>query len=342
MTVVFSDLHLEAKSADVALECLRRVAVVAEQHGDDHIVCNGDFHMARHLLPARLLLDARDIVIGWRKHGIKRADFVVGNHDFVDTSGRNALELFDGLESFVHVHTQPTWTDYGFMLPYRHTNDEIRRALEGAAADSPSSPPTLFGHMGVLGAQMNSLQRDETGFPAEELLSFGFKRVVLGHYHRHGPVMKGVTYVGSPYQVSYAEAGQPKGVCRLHNNVLTHTPWRIGPQHHKVVFDADNPTPLAMPIVEPGDKLWVVVKGQMARTAQAAVQEALKSAGIEPARIDVDYQPEERAARIEVRAEESKAQTALRFVETQDVDPALRAQLTETFNRVVASGPIAR
>jgi hypothetical protein len=90
-----------------------------------------------------------------------------------------------------------------------------------------------------------------------------------------------------------------------------------------------------MPPVRPGDKLWVVVKGQMAGAAQKAVQENLKAAGIAPARIDVDLQPVTKAARIEIRAEESKAALAARYVDTQDIPAEYKAFLHETFRRVV-------
>jgi hypothetical protein len=334
MTIVFSDLHLQPSSAEVALEVLREVAAVAEQHKDGHVVFAGDFFMVRHTLHARLMLDARDAIAAWPSRGVKRFDVVVGNHDCVNLEGRNALELFDGLGSFVRVHTMPTWTEAGLMLPYRHTADELRAAL--ALKRPKGASPTLFGHFGVRGAWMNSLQRDEDGLPAEDILQAGFKTAILGHYHRHGAVVDGVSYVGSPYQVSYAEAGQPKGVCRWDGALLRHLPWDIGPKHHKVVFDADHPQPLAMPKVRSGDKLWVVVKGQLAKAAQATVQEALKNIGLEPARIDVDYQPEERAARIEIQPEEPRRDTALRFVQAQDVGDSYKAMLVETFHRVVA------
>ena len=333
--ILFSDLHLEPKSAETALAVLRHVGEVAEQRKDDHAAFLGDFWMVRHTLPVKLLLEARDEMHRWRERGIRRVDVLVGNHDQVDLSGRNALEVFNGLGDFVRVHTEPGWTDDGFWLPYRHTHEEIRDILTRAMRERGDRPPVLFAHMGLLGSWMNSLKRDDTGFSASEIVQLGFTRVFCGHYHRHTVVQKGVMYVGSPYQVSYAEADQDKGFVAWDGQRTERIPVDIGPKHYKVVFDADHPEALEMPAVRPHDKLWVVVKGQMAGAAQKAVADNLKAIGLEPARIDIDLQPVEQAARIDIRPEETRAQLAARYVDAQEIPAEYKALLLETFNRVI-------
>lgn len=333
--IIFSDLHLEEKSADVALEVLRRIPVAAAAGNESHVAFLGDWWMVRHHIPVRLLDEANAILRTWPDLGIERFDVLVGNHDQYRDDGRNALDVFDGLDGFVHVHSEPGWTDDGFWLPYRRDHDEIRSILKEAVATRGSRPSVLFAHMGIAGAWMNNLMQDEDGFGSDELATFGFKRVFLGHYHRHHMLRKGMVYVGSPYQVSYAEAGQPKGVMTWDGKRAEFHEWGIGPRHHKVVFDADNPAPMQLGNVREGDKLWVVVKGQMAGAAHAVVQDALAKAGLEPARIEIDAQPVEQAARIEVKPGESLADVARRFVEAQDVDPSYKAMLAETFKRVI-------
>lgn len=336
--IIFSDLHLEEKSKAVALDVLRRVPAVCKARNDDHVAMLGDFWNVRHTLPVKLLIEARDIMQSWFENGVSRFDVLVGNHDQVDLEGRNALEVFDGLGDGTFVHTEPGWTSAGFWLPYRHTHDEVRAALTKAAGElGPIAvrPPVLFAHIGLLGAWMNNTKRDDFGFPASEIVALGFKRVFCGHYHRHNTVQKGVMYVGSPYQVSYAEADQEKGVVAWDGTRSEFLPWEVGPKHYKVVFDADHPAAIEMPRVRPGDKLWVVVKGQMAGAAQQAVQENLKALGIAPARIDVDLQPVEQAARIDMRPEETRPALAARYVDAQEIPDEYKALLLETFKRVV-------
>lgn len=336
--IIFSDLHLEPKSAEPALEVLRRIPAVCKVRGDNHVAMLGDFWMVRHTLPVKLLIEAREIMASWFEQGVSRFDVLVGNHDQIDLDGRNALEVFDGLGDGTFVHTEPGWTAAGFWLPYRHTHDEIRAVLTAAAAQIDAThPPVLFAHIGLLGAWMNNTKRDDFGFPASEIVALGFKRVLCGHYHRHNTVQKGVLYVGSPYQVSYAEADQEKGTLAWDGTRTEFLPWEIGPRHFKVTFDADHPAAIEMPRCKPGDKLWVVVKGQMAGAAQQAVQENLKALGISPARIDIDLQPVEKAARIDMRPEETRAQLAARYVGAQEIPDDYKALLLETFNRVVSS-----
>lgn len=333
--IIFSDLHLEPKSAETALEVLRRIPDVCRARKDKHVAFLGDFWMVRHTLPVKLALDARDIMRSWFTSGaVDRFDVLVGNHDQIDLDGRNALEVFDDLGHGTVVHTEPGWTPAGFWLPYRHTHDEIREILRAATATARNEPPVLFAHIGLLGAWMNNTKRDDFGFPASEIVDLGFKRVFCGHYHRHNMVQKGVLYVGSPYQVSYAEADQEKGVLSWDGQRSEFIPWEVGARHYKVVFDADHPAALEMPRVRPGDKLWVVVKGQMAGAAQKAVQDNLTALGITPARIDVDLQPELAAARIDIRPEETRAQLAARYVAAQDIPEDYRALLLTTLATV--------
>lgn len=317
------------------MEVLRNIPKICAMYDDGHVAMLGDFWMVRHNLPVKILLDVRDEIKRWRRLGVVRVEMLSGNHDAITLEhGRNALEVFDGLEDFVHVHSEPEWTEHGFWLPFRPSHDVIRQALQKAIAN-PAGPPTLYAHIGLLGAWMNSLKKDEDGFSASELVAMGWKRVLCGHYHRHHSVMKGVSYIGSPYQVSYAEAGQPKGVVRWDGLTAEFIEWDIGPRHHKVVFDVDHPEALAIPSIRPTDKLWVVVKGQLAAAAKDVVSANLKAIGIEPSRIEMDFQPTESAARIELKAGESRKDTAFRFIEAQDIPPEYRSMLRETFNRVV-------
>lgn len=332
--IIFSDLHVEPKSAATAFEVLRQIPNVCAARDDFYVACLGDFFTTRHAIPVRLLVEVREELLAWKKRGVKRVDVLVGNHDVYDVAGRNVLEVFDHLGGFVFVHSQPEWTVNGFWLPYR-SNEGLRAALAQANVAAHPQVPFLFAHCGIQGAWMNSLKRDDFGLTPEEVLGAGFKRVLLGHYHRHGLVTKGISYIGSPYQVSYGEAGQAKGVCRWDGRALEFIPWEIGPKHHKIVFDADNPAPLSLPTLREGDRAWVVVKGQMAKAAQHAVQEALKKSGLEPSRVEIDYQPEERASRIDIHPGEEHRSLASRFVEAQDIDPSYQSMLKETLARVV-------
>lgn len=330
--IIFSDLHLEAGTRDVALEVLNRIPEECNRHGDHHVVFLGDFWMIRHTLSVRLLLEAHDILRAWHPT-VQRCDIVPGNHDQVTTEGRNALEVFDNLEGF-HVHTRPAWTDFGFMLPWQHDVEHALHALRVAGyGERPDK--VLFAHLAVNGAWMNNLKTNTDGISVDELS--GFSKVFLGHYHKHQALRKGVIYVGSPYEVSYAEAGQPKGYVRFADGRVKHHPLDIGPKHHKVVIDADHPEDAQVPTgIGPNDKLWVQVKGQTAGVMSAQVSEVLRKAGVDTDRLEVDLQPSAEAARLEVQPGETTHDVALKYLEAQDVDASYKAMLAETLRRLTA------
>jgi len=278
--------------------------------------------MVRHTLSVKLLLEAHDILRSWHPT-VKRCDVVPGNHDQIDTLGRNALEVFDNLEGF-HVHTKPTWTTFGFMLPWLHDAEEAARVIQIARdKQTPTSKASaLFAHLAVNGAWMNNLRKNTDGVSVDLLA--GWKRVFLGHYHRHQMVRKGVFYVGSPYEVTYAEAGQPKGYMHFAGGKVKFHQLDIGPKHHKFVIDADHPEDAVVPAdLGPRDKLWVQVKGQAGGVLSGHVTEILRKAGVEADRIEV-----------ELKAGDTLDDLALQYLEAQDMDQDYKALLAETFRRL--------
>jgi DNA repair exonuclease SbcCD nuclease subunit len=334
--IIFSDLHLEPKSRDTALAVLERIPEECNRHGDHHVVMLGDFWMVRHTLSARLLLEAHDRLRAWRP-AVKRCDVVPGNHDQVENSGRNALEVFDNLEGF-NVHTEATRNEHGFFLPWRSPVEQ-RVILDAWARDGGDSPPVLFAHAAVDGAWMNNLHKLEAGhgIVVDDIVNAGFKHAFLGHYHRHQLLRKGMMYVGSPYEVSYAEAGQPKGFVRWDGKRAEFHELDIGPKHHKVVIDADHPEKtIALPHPDEAGriKLWVEVRGQSAGVMRDAVERTLAQAGIDAERIDIDLQPTTDAARLQLTANDTIESLAMQYLDAQDMPDDYKALLRETFARL--------
>ena len=329
--IIFSDLHLSTKTRDVALEVLRRIPQECRRLGENHVAFLGDFFEVRHVIQLALLIEARDIMSTWDEFGIDLVDILPGNHDMFNIEGRNALEVFDGIPG-CRVHTHPTWTADGLWIPFRHTQQEIQEALE---LERPGDePPICFAHASVKGAMMNNHLANSDGIPDDMFKRAGFKRVFLGHYHKHQTVRKGMSYIGSPYQVTYGEAGQPKGFMTWDGKRAEFHEWSVGPKHHKLVIDADHPAEIQLPNVEDGDKLWVQVKGHMAGTMRDVVSAQLKKSGLDVDRLEVDLQPTAYAGCLERQAGEDLDQLAHRFVDAQDADPAFKDMLHEAWRRL--------
>lgn len=336
VVIIFSDLHLEPKSRATCMEVLRRIPELCAKHNDRHVAFLGDWWMVRHTLVVKLLLECRDVLRSW-EGAVDRFDVLVGNHDQIDNAGRNALEVFDGLPFETVVHTNPGWTSAGFWLPYRNTHEDQRAALAHAAATQDGQPSVLFAHMGVSGAMMNNTHADTTGLEASEVKG-AFKRVFLGHYHRHHLVRKGMLYVGSPYQVSYAEAGQAKGYVHWDGTAPVFHEFApvIGVRHHKIEIDADHPTDISVGEIGENDRLWVLVKGTTAGVMRDVVSSQLEQAGIDVARLEVDMQPSTAAARIQRERGEALGDLALRFVDAQEIEPNMKEMLAAAWARIAS------
>ena len=240
--VVFSDLHVNRKTAPVAMQVLRAVHETALER-DAGIIFLGDFWHARGAIPVEPLVDALAEISNWRVPAV----MIPGNHDQVTAGGEtHALTPLQAANpTFVRVLSRPTlWRD-ALWLPYRRDRDVLKRAVDEAKASyehglepkKNGSLRAIMCHADVLGASMNETFQARDGidpgvFGVAE--SFGEKETsasrdgdaatrlpktiptYTGHYHKpHTVPGTRITYVGSPYQVSRAEAGQQKALVVL-------------------------------------------------------------------------------------------------------------------------------
>lgn len=233
--VLFSDLHVCDRTVDASVAALR--AVRAEARRDPALKTGvaflGDFWHARGSLPVRPLNAVLDEMARWE--GIPLL-MLVGNHDQVSAGGQeHALEAVAAAASAAgapaHVFDRPALFLGALWLPYRRDPAELSAAIAeaaraGAGAEGKNQGPSVvFAHTDVIGAAANEAFQSGKGlepgaFPA---------RAWLGHYHKPHIVGGGgavggrktkkpsavVEYIGSPYQVSRAEAGQQKALVVL-------------------------------------------------------------------------------------------------------------------------------
>lgn len=157
---------------------------------------------------------------------------LVGNHDQTTLGGEvHALEALATVRpTSLHVFSRPAMFNNALWLPYRRSADELRRAI--AAATSTQAVDAIFCHADIQGARINDAYQSALGLP-KSLFPSGLP-VYSGHYHQpHVVPGTSVQYVGSPYQVSRAEAGQQKRLLLLDSrwSVLESIPLDVGPRH---------------------------------------------------------------------------------------------------------------
>ena len=236
--IVFSDLHVNRKTAPVAMEVLRRVhdAALARDAG---IVFLGDFWHARGAIPVEPLVEALDAVRAWTVPAV----MIPGNHDQVTAGGEtHALApLAAANPKFVRVISRPALWRGALWLPYRRDPAALRDAVaeakrlatlatehEGQTETDRHRFDAIMCHADVAGASMNERFQARDGLdpelfrvdrpasgPGSESVAPSIP-TYTGHYHKpHTVPGTRITYVGSPYQVSRAEAGQTKALVVL-------------------------------------------------------------------------------------------------------------------------------
>jgi DNA repair exonuclease SbcCD nuclease subunit len=247
--------------------------------------------------------------------------FLPGNHDQFTVSGRNALEIL-GLHPQIKVFTEPEWDEDGLWVPYRLNHDDLRAALK--LRKPKGSKPICFIHHGLKNSMMNNQIVNSEGLEEKEF-DKKFERIYLGHYHKH-QVLGRAVYVGSPYETSWAEISQPKGVLLTRGADFEFFGLEVGPKHFLLEYDGEGKPKVPKGFRDGFDRIKVVAKVTHDKAQELGVQEKLAKAGITHA--VVDYVPQvQQEARLALSPSESPRDMVKRFLanceKPEDLDPAL-------------------
>ncbi len=221
--IVFSDLHCSIQTLPTCREVLKQVHREAQARGAG-VIFLGDFFHIRGAIRVDLLNVVMADLGTWTQPVVA----IPGNHDQVTLDGTvHALtplgfaigSSLDGggvAQGQAVVVTKPTVFLDALWLPYARDSAVTRALLAPYKAPAEHDDAyhqalvrAVFCHVDVRGAPMNDNSASRRGlrptvFP-EHL------PVYSGHFHKPHKVPKtSVTYIGSPYQVSLAEAGQQK------------------------------------------------------------------------------------------------------------------------------------
>jgi DNA repair exonuclease SbcCD ATPase subunit len=230
--VVFTDLHVQAATLDRALEVLRRVGALAQEHGA-RILCLGDFWDLRGSLQIRQVDAVMAVLDDWQRQGLE-AIFIPGNHDQVTVNGRvHGVRVFEGYPN-ITVATEPVqWPERKIaFLPWREDPAE-----QAALFREVPGGWTIFAHAEAPGAISNSGKKMAgrfEGYYVEETL----RRIYLGHFHKRHQPHEGCWYIGSPFEMDFGERGEPHGVAIIEEGkqAPTFIDWDDFPKHHRLTY----------------------------------------------------------------------------------------------------------
>lgn len=228
MVVVFSDLHLSPKTLDTCLAVLRRVHAEAVRRKCP-VYFLGDFFDTvynKGTLPVDVL---NTLLRYFSKEWTVPMKMLVGNHDMFDAAETvHGLDFIPHANSNITVINKPVRMGDELWVPWRRSTDTIKDILKEHAPGAK----VIFGHFDIVGFRMSASRVSTEGVDSS-VFPPGVP-VYSGHYH--APQAHGcIQYIGSPYQLTLAEAGDRKQMLILNGayGVAESVALDIGPRQYK-------------------------------------------------------------------------------------------------------------
>eukprot|EP00977_Amphora_coffeiformis_P023402 scaffold13260_cov163-Amphora_coffeaeformis.AAC.1 len=234
--VVFTDLHVGPSTLTTCLQVLDFVhqQAVVRNAG---VVFLGDFWHQRGTLRVDCLHAVLQALSTWQVPMI----MIPGNHDQVTLGGhlhgltalRNAYRVGDVPGPLIFSH--PTVFRQALWIPHIREHAIMESVLQSSAATAENTQAVLC-HADITGAFMNDLLVSTGGVPPRWFPS-GIP-IYSGHFHKPHMVehkTKYIEYLGSPYQVSLAEAQQSKALAVMDEKwrIIERIPIQIGRFHFR-------------------------------------------------------------------------------------------------------------
>lgn len=247
--IVISDVHFSLNNMDLALAAFKAAIAKAIELKLPLIDC-GDLTNDKAILRGEYVNSLIEVLSHAKTKGVQII-LLVGNHSLVNEKGKEHVLHF--LKPYATIIDTITVLDNYAFIPYQSNNNDFLKALY-------SIPPgyLVFTHQGVKGAFMGDYIQDKSSVELNQLSSY---RIISGHYHRH-QTLGSVTYIGSPYTITYGEANDgPKGFLIV-NQDGTFTREILNLRKHIIIerrFDDHLYDPVAN--YNPGDLVRVKLTG---------------------------------------------------------------------------------
>jgi hypothetical protein len=169
-------------------------------------------------------------------------DIIPGNHDvyYKNTNELNSIQtILAQYSDRIHIHMDPTIVNYDgldvALLPWmcKENEDKCIQFINTAAA------PILMGHLELggfqymAGANIKSHGMDKKMFNR-------YESVYSGHYHTKS-TQDNITYLGTQYELTWSDAGDPKHFHILNTETRDVTPIRnTNVLFQKIFYDGDD------------------------------------------------------------------------------------------------------
>jgi len=191
-----------------------------EEHNIKEIFFLGDIFDNRVSMNIRIknnVLDIFENILGDYKIYL-----LIGNHDsFLTNSIKiNSLKFLDNLKNITLIsnNTVLKVKDRTFyMVPWVVDQKKFTEEV----SNLKDRIDICMGHFAINGFHLSKFKVEENGFAIEEFNKFPL--LFSGHFHQRG-IKKfdgcEIIYIGSPYQLTRADSGEPRGYCILNMETL--------------------------------------------------------------------------------------------------------------------------
>lgn len=199
--IISSDLHVQKGIwIDIALEYLKYLTNFYLKNNIDYIFFAGDVFEKSSKINHEAFVPLFKQFLEMNAAGVKMI-FIKGNHDIYNMNNGSIVETFSPFGKVIengYENIEINGVDFHFL---DYTKDKTL---------IPKKGDYLISHLDILGFSFdnNYKVQDPVCFHPDDFVNF--KHVFTGHYHRH-QTMKNIVYQGSPYQLSFGEAGTKKG-----------------------------------------------------------------------------------------------------------------------------------
>jgi DNA repair exonuclease SbcCD nuclease subunit len=202
-TLFVGDPHLQIGKLEASHAFTGQLLRIIQEQKPEQTVIAGDLFHTFAVIRSEILSLWWEFLEAARHH--TRLVLLVGNHDLSGPDGgTHALEVF---RAFAQVVDRPEIIDGINYFPFMRDNAEFERLCRALPAGSG-----LMCHQSFNGAQFENGFYDPHGADTAAVAHLGY--VVSGHVHK-AQRLGNIWYPGTPYQMSFADAGEPKHVYLL-------------------------------------------------------------------------------------------------------------------------------
>ena len=206
--ILVTDTHLGHKKAnDFYLELVSNlfddIISYADEHNIKELIHLGDFFDNRKNMSLKTLFYARSIGNKLRK--FDKSYLILGNHDlfYKDRYLPNSHQIFGSMDH-IEVIDQPTEVGNMLLVPWIVEGTDW---VDFGDFINKTNQKYCLGHWEINGAAMNQTGQVVTDGDWNFNVFSKFDRTLSGHFHTIGTYDNNVTYLGSPYHMTFNDTG---------------------------------------------------------------------------------------------------------------------------------------